>query len=112
MSLQTGQPLDTLLSRWLLTIGDTSVAGAPSPFQFRSYNWLEIMTRLDDGSNNGNRYTLPVLPIGAGTHTYTATFPGTSGAFFLTTEAGSGTRTINVVPSTDSTGRVYILREK
>jgi len=110
---QTGQPLDTLLSRWLLTIGtDTTFTGIPAQFRFRSYDWHSVLTRLDDGSGNSGTYTLPIHSIGSGTNSITATFPGTSGAFFLTSQAGTGTRTITIAPSTDSTGRIYILRVK
>jgi hypothetical protein len=110
ITTQTQEPLDTLLSRWLLTIAvDTSFTGVPSQFRYRSYDWREVLARVDDGSGNGNNYTLPVHSLGS-TATLTATFPGTSGAFFLASQTATGPRTINVVPSTDTTGRVYILR--
>jgi hypothetical protein len=109
---QTGQPLDTLLSHWLLalSVDHNGSNDVPAQFSFRSYAWRPVLTAVNDGSGNGQHYTLPVHVLGAGGSSYSASYPGTSGAFFLASEGTSQSRHITITSDASATGRVYILR--
>ncbi len=107
-----GVPLDTLLSRWLVTLytDNLNIANLNARYNYKSYDFRPLITALDQPN-----YALKVTPVGNGTATVATTVRGGSAAYFLTTLRGNGVRTIKVTdvtgaPVTDVNGRLYIVR--
>ena len=109
----TGAPMDTILAHFLVALYADHRAATPaaSPYNFKSYNFRQIVSGVLIGNETTSSY-LPVTSIGTG-GSLSATVPSSSAAYFLTT--GSGTRTIRITnssgtASSDPNGRVYVMR--
>ncbi len=109
----TGVPMDTILAHFLVTLYADHRAATPpaSPYNFKSYNFRQIVSGVMIGSETAASY-LPVAPIGTGA-SLTANVPASSAAYFVT--SGSGARTIRITnaggtTSSDPNGRVYVMR--
>jgi len=109
----TGAPMDTILAHFLVTIYADHRAATPaaSPYNFKSYNFRQLVTGVLIGSETSGSY-LPVTTIGSG-GSVTASVPSSSAAYFLT--SGTGARTIRItnaggLTSSDPNGRVYVMR--
>lgn len=114
----TGAPLDTLLARWLVTLyaDHTGISGLDPVYNYKSYNFRELISTTLVGVQSGASY-LPEKAIGAGKAVISATVPGSSGNYFVTSLSTGGARTISITnsggsPATDPNGRVYVLRRR
>jgi hypothetical protein len=113
-----GVPMDTILARFLVTLytDHRNVVPAGSPYNYRSYNFRELVSGTLIGSETTARY-LPVTSIANGSAILTAKVPASSAAYFLTTATATGARTIRITDasgnsSADPNGRVYLVRVK
>ena len=114
----TGVPMDTILAHFLVTLytDHRGIVPASSPYNFKSYNFYQLVAGTLIGSENTPGY-LPVSAIGNGTTTLTARVPPSSANYFLTSLTTGGARTIRITdpsgtPSADPHGRVYVVRVK
>ena len=111
-------PMDTILAHFLVTLytDHRNVVPDGSPYNYKSYNFRELIAGTLIGNETATRY-LPVTAVGVGTSTLSATVPASSAAYFLTSPSGSGARTIRITDasgnsSADPNGRVYVVRVK
>ena len=105
----TGTSIDTLLSRWLVTLytDHRGIANLNARYNYKSYDFRDIVAQF--GSQ------LPVHAIGDGTQAIAVGVPPTSGDYFLTSLTTGSTRTIRVTDQSGTTvvdpnGRLYIVR--
>lgn len=113
-----GAPLDTLLSRWLVTLytDHLNIQGLDPMYNYRSYNFRDIISRTPDGITPPPNY-LPVKAIGNGRTSLSTSVPGSSASYFITSLSTGGARTVTVnnsagAAATDPNGRVYVVRQR
>jgi hypothetical protein len=116
MVAATGASMDTILAHFTVALYADHRAYLPSgsPYNFKSYNFRQLVTGILLGSESTTSY-LPVGTIGSGTTSVIAKVPASSGAYFLTASAGSAARTIKLTDatgsaSTDPNARIYVVR--
>lgn len=113
-----GAPLDTLLSRWLVTMytDHRNIPGLNPVYNYKSYTLRQLVAGTLVGNATGAAY-LPVKAVGDGRTTLQASIPGSSANFFITSLTTGGARTITVTnsggsPATDPNGRIYVVRQQ
>ncbi|MGI9091160.1 MAG: hypothetical protein ACR2GG_08665 [Gemmatimonadaceae bacterium] len=118
LTKSAGAPLDTLLSRWLVTMytDHRSIPGLNAVYNYKSYTLRQLVAGTQLGNENVSSY-LPVKAIGDGRTTVQANVPGSSANYFLTSLTTGGARTVTVTNSggsaaTDPNGRIYIVRQQ
>jgi len=113
----TGQPMDSVLAHWLVTLYTDHQAfpGVPATYNYKSYDFQELVWGTLIGSESSGSY-LPVNPIGNGQTSLQAGVPPSSASYFITSLTTGGARTIVVkngsAPATDPNGRIYVVRQK
>ena len=114
----TAMPLDTILAHFLVTLytDHRGFVSAGSPYNYKSYNFRQLVSGTLIGSESGANY-LPVGAIGDGTTTLSARVPPSSAAYFITSLTSGGARSVKITDSNGNTsadpnGRVYIVRSR
>lgn len=113
-----GAPIDTLLSRWLVTMytDHRNIPGLNPVYNYKSYTLRQLVAGTLVGDETGSAY-LPLKAVGDGRTTLQASIPGSSANFFITSLTTGGARTITVTnsggsPATDPNGRIYVVRQQ
>lgn len=106
----TGASADTIFARWLTTMytDHRSIPNLDPVYNYKSYTLRQLVAGTLVGNEQTSSY-LPVKAIGDGNTSLNVTVPASSGAYFLTSPAAGGDRTITI-SSADPNGRVYIVR--
>jgi hypothetical protein len=117
LTATTGAPLDTLLSRWLVTMytDGQSIPGLGAQYNYRSYNLRDILSALCLDPNCSGPQYLPVTALGSANTSVTVGIPSSSADYFTVGDVGSGARTIHILEpggssSTFVYGRLYVIR--
>ncbi|MGI8545860.1 MAG: hypothetical protein ACR2M1_00775 [Gemmatimonadaceae bacterium] len=118
LTKSAGAPIDTLLSRWLVTMytDHRTIPGLNAVYNYKSYTLRQLVAGTQVGDANVSGY-LPIKAIGDGRATVQASVPGSSASYFVTSLATGGARTVTVTnsggsPATDPNGRIYVVRQQ
>jgi hypothetical protein len=104
-TLSTGVPIDTLVSGWLVSMyaDHLGIPGLDAKYQYRSYNFRDIMppvARVVLGLQTAT-YPLRVIPIGSGRDTISSINQSGTGTYYsLNSGAGGGEVTVKIVGAT------------
>jgi len=116
----TKAPLDTLVKGWLVSMyaDHLGIAGLPSEYQYRSYNFRDVMPPVAKAVLNQFTASYPLLVplIGSGSDNIPSTNLSGSGTYYrLNVAAGAAAKNVKVLDTSGATAsfageRVYVLR--
>jgi hypothetical protein len=120
LSVSDKAPLDSIVAGWLVAnyADHLGIPGLDAKYQFRSYNFRNIMPSVARSVTNSQAsvYPLQVRPIGSGTDNISATNQTGSGTYYrLSVAASSGDRTVKVLDPSGAVAtfpgaHIYVLR--
>ena len=116
----TKVPLDTVVKGWLVSMyaDHLGVTGLDAKYQYRSYNFRDVMPRVAKSvlSQTVATYPLRIQSIGSGSDNISAKNISGTGSFFrLTVAAGAGAKNVKVLDTSGNNAsfsgeHVYVLR--
>jgi hypothetical protein len=117
----TKAPLDTLVKGWLVSMyaDHLGIAGLASEYQYRSYNFRDVMPPVAKAVLNQFTASYPLLvqSVGSGSDNITSTNRSGSGTYYrLTVAAGAPAKNVKVLDATGAAAasfpgeHVYVLR--
>lgn len=113
-----GAPLDTLMAGWLVSMyaDHFGIPGLNAKYQYRSYNFRNIMPPVAGSVLSNGAYPLHVTPVGSGSDNISAEVKSGSGDYFrLTVAANAGSKNVKILnPNggdvTYAGAHIYVLR--
>jgi hypothetical protein len=120
LSVSASTPLDTIVAGWLVAnyADHLGIAGLDPKYQFKSYNFRNIMPSVARSVTGAQTavYPLQVIPIGSGTDNISSTNRTGSGTYYrLNVASGAGDKTVKVLDPSGSLAsfpgaHIYVLR--
>jgi hypothetical protein len=113
-----GAPLDTLMAGWLVSMyaDHFGITGLNAKYQYRSYNFRNIMPPVAGSVLSNGAYPLQVTPVGSGSDNISAEVKSGSGDYFrLTVAANAGSKNVKILDPnggdvTYAGAHIYVLR--
>jgi hypothetical protein len=113
-----GAALDTLMAGWLVSMyaDHLGIPGINAKYQYRSYNFRNIMPPVAGAVLSNGAYPLQVKPVGSGSDNISTEAKSGSGDYFrLTVAANAGSKNVKILDPgganvTYAGAHIYVLR--
>jgi hypothetical protein len=113
-----GAPLDTLMAGWLVSMyaDHFGIPGLNAKYQYRSYNFRNIMPPVAGSVLSNGAYPLHVTAVGSGSDNISTEAKSGSGDYFrLTVAANAGSKNVKILDPnggdvTYAGAHIYVLR--